>query len=227
MEENYLDEFQQQQDLVNDFISNNNIKSFRKMLSSSRKPKEQKNHSPIKSEILNTPKVLKKLKLKNETKNYPIDLFNKIHSNISNDSINNNNLCYEHNRYNFLYDDEECHGYKMKGNYKWGKQNFKLLKYNWAKRKGLRIDQYHLPKFNYWERNPLQQIDGNILYEHGHLLSCPAHKMDRKIVPRKNYQMNQNNSESDYDTSNVNINVSINTTMKLPPIKANKFSFIE
>ena len=155
--------YERQTELLEQFLSKNDRGAFQKMLNmninpSSDKEKEQKKR----------PDFMKSMKNKSPSKYY--DYFHMRRPSYS----NNNDLYNHHHDYNdnqindFKIDfhniiqDPEYKDKAMKGNYKWGSMKFNLIKLNLAKRRGVSIENLHLPKIA-GRRSSQMEMNGQLV----------------------------------------------------------------
>ena len=170
MNNNDDDYYERQSELLEQFLSKNDKGAFTKMLnmninSSSDKEKEHKKR----------PDFMKSMKNKSPARYY--DYFHMRHPsyNNNNDLFSNHNHDYKDNQINdFKIDfhnviqDPEYKDKSMKGNYKWGSMKFNMIKLNLAKRRGVSIDNLHMPKIaerrsSHMEMNGQLVMDNNPL----------------------------------------------------------------
>ena len=159
MEEDFITLEQQQKNLVDDFISNNNLRAFKKIFHTKTLPKPRKNFF-LSSSYLKPSEVIKRFSSQH-----------KIMYHSSNTS--NTDEHYQINRYNYIGDSKSKEK-KMKGNYKWASQKFQLMKMNWAKRKGIPFSEYQVPKIQSPITKESKVINGSIL----------AHSMKNINLPK-------------------------------------------
>ena len=91
-------------------------------------------------------------KQQNYNNNNDNDLFN-----YKDNQINNFKLDF-HN----ILQDPEYKDKSMKGNYKWGNMKFQMIKLNLAKRRGISIDNFQMPKVKERKRNNME-INGQFV----------------------------------------------------------------
>ena len=149
MEDDFLELEKQQKELVNEFISSNNLSAFKKIFHVRTMPKEKKSFF-LSEGYLKPSEVIRKFRAQHRI------IYN--HQNTVDNDFNN----YKINRYNFI-DDPENKDKKMKGNYKWASQKFQLMKMNWAKRRGIPFSEFQIPKVNAPIMKQSKAIDGNSL----------------------------------------------------------------
>ena len=68
-----------------------------------------------------------------------------------------------------LIQDPEYKSKSMKGNYKWGLMRFNMMKLNWAKRRGVSIENFELPKLESFKRKKMMiKMDGEYITSNRH-----------------------------------------------------------
>ena len=141
-----------QKQLLENFISNNNISAFKKMLSYN--PSKEKKQGQKKTQI----KPIEKLR------SNTLKQSNKYNNIISKNSLTQNNQLdtFKLNRYS-VFSDPELKEKSMKGNYKWASMKFDIMKMNWAKRKGIAYDKFQVPKKENYIKRDSVKIDGGII----------------------------------------------------------------
>ena len=141
-----------QKQLLENFISNNNISAFKKMLSYN--PSKEKKQEQKKTQI----KPIEKLR------SNTLKQSNKYNNIISKNSLTQNNQLdtFKLNRYS-VFSDPELKEKSMKGNYKWASMKFDIMKMNWAKRKGIAYDKFQVPKKENYIKRDSVKIDGGII----------------------------------------------------------------
>ena len=148
MEEDFIELEKQQRDLVNDFISNNNMIAFKRIFNTRTMPKAKKSFF-LSEGYLKPSEVIKRFRA-----NHRI-MYNSIKTTESEEN-------YKLNRYNFI-EDPENKDKNMKGNYKWASQRFQMMKRNWAKRKGIPYKEFQVPKIISPVIKTSKEINGNLL----------------------------------------------------------------
>ena len=151
MTKNDDDYYERQSELLERFLSKNDKSAFMKMLNMNINPnidkEKENNHKKV-------PDFMKSMKNKK-----PSHYYNYFHMKQPYNNNNNNNDLFN---YNNNYNDNQVNSYKldfhnilqdpeykdkcMKGNYKWGSMKFQMMKVNLAKRKGVSVDKYQMPK---------------------------------------------------------------------------------
>ena len=159
------EDYDKQKMLFERFIQNSNLKDFDKM----KKLSENNNFHYSKSEKkkFNVRKLFHSYKYKNPA----YGIYNRIninHDKHKNDYDDNdigyNNIQNEINDYkldfrNIIIDPEykdKC----LKGNYKWGNMKFNMLKMNMAKRRGVSIENFKIPKYDN-NKNKMKRMEMN------------------------------------------------------------------
>ena len=170
MNNNDDDYYERQSELLEQFLSKNDKGAFTKMLnmninSNSDKEKEHKKR----------PDFMKSMKNKSPARYYDYFHMRQPSYNNNNDLFSNHNHDYKDNQINdFKIDfhnviqDPEYKDKSMKGNYKWGSMKFNMIKLNLAKRRGVSIDNLHMPKIaerrsSHMEMNGQLVMDNNPL----------------------------------------------------------------
>ena len=134
-------------------------------------------------------------------------------------NFNNNNKFNENQISNFRLDfhnilqDPDYKDKCMKGNYKWGSMKFQMMKLNLAKRKGVPIDNFEMPKITE-RRKPQMEMNGRLVINDNPL----AKSVDFK---RKN-TVNTSSIGHNYKNklgklSNQDISIKRQFTQKLKP----------
>ena len=138
--------------LLENFITNNNISSFKKMLS----------FNPIKEKKQEQKKT--KTKTTEKLRSNTLKQVNKYNNILSKNSLTQNNQLdtFKLNRYS-IFNDPELKEKSMKGNYKWASMKFDIMKMNWAKRKGISYEKFQVPKKENYIKRDSVKIDGGII----------------------------------------------------------------
>ena len=138
--------------LLENFITNNNISSFKKMLS----------FNPIKEKKQEQKKT--KTKTTEKLRSNTLKQVNKYNNILSKNSLTQNNQLdtFKLNRYS-IFNDPELKEKSMKGNYKWASMKFDIMKMNWAKRKGISYEKFQVPKKENYIKRESVKIDGGII----------------------------------------------------------------
>ena len=137
-----VDDYERQSDLLERFLSNNDKTAFKKLLNMNLTSDKEK-EPPVKQ-----PKFLKSMKNRKPNHYYQHMHFNN--DNIFNRFTNNNYSPGEINKFKIdfhnIIQDPEYKDKCLKGNYKWGSMKFQQIKVNLAKRRGISIDDFQMPK---------------------------------------------------------------------------------
>ena len=138
--------------LLENFITNNNISSFKKMLS----------FNPIKEKKQEQKKT--KTKTTEKLRSNTLKQVNKYNNILSKNSLTQNNQLdtFKLNRYS-IFNDPELKEKSMKGNYKWASMKFDIMRMNWAKRKGISYEKFQVPKKENYIKRDSVKIDGGII----------------------------------------------------------------
>ena len=172
MNNNDDDYYERQTELLEQFLSKNDKGAFMKMLNmnintSSDKEKEHKRH----------PNFMKSMKNKSPARYY--DYFHmrqpSYNNNNNNDLFSYHNHDYKDNQINdFKIDfhniiqDPQYKDKSMKGNYKWGSMKFNMIKLNLAKRRGVSIENLHMPKIA-GRRSSQMEMNGQLIMDNNPL----------------------------------------------------------
>ena len=173
MKNNDDDNYERQSKLLEKFLSKNDKTAFMKMLNMNinSNPDKENNHKK-RAEFLKS--------MKNRHPAHYYDYFNMKPQSYNNNISNNNDLYNYNNNYNDnqinnfkldfhnIYQDPEYKDKCMKGNYKWGNMKFQLMKINMAKRKGVSIENLHMPKVADRRKNHMG-INGQFVMENNPL----------------------------------------------------------
>ena len=96
---------------------------------------------------------------------------------LDNNDINN----YKINFHNIIQDPDykdKC----MKGNYKWGTMKFNMWKNNWAKRRGISIDNFEVPKKDNNHKNDMIiKINGELIMNTGTGINNSNKYVDKQL----------------------------------------------
>ena len=167
MNNNDDDYYERQTELLEQFLSKNDKGAFMKMLNmniNSDKEKEPKKR----------PDFMKSMKNKS-----PARYYNYFHMRQPSNNNNNNDLFSYHNH---DYKDNQINDFKidniiqdpqykdksMKGNYKWGSMKFNMIKLNLAKRRGVSIENLHMPKIA-GRRSSQMEMNGQLVMDNNPL----------------------------------------------------------
>jgi len=179
MHKNDDDYYDRQTELLEQFLSKNDRSAFQKILnmnilSNSDKEKER-------GRIRNKSQFLKSMKTKHNQYYYEHFHMNNGQPNY-NLNVNNTEL-YNFN-YNNNFKDNQISNFRldfhnilqdpdykdkcMKGNYKWGSMKFQMIKLNLAKRKGVPIDNFEMPKITERRKNQME-MNGHLVMKNNPL----------------------------------------------------------
>lgn len=155
-----IDDYEKHNDFLEKFITKGDQVAFRKMLNlnlTSNARKEEKERE----------KALQKQHFFNSMKNHHShfhhhehgDIFSKggIYNPFPNNELNNYKLDF-HN----FFQDPEYKNKCMKGNYRWANMRFQMIKNNLAKRKGINVNEFQMPKVPIRKKNNME-MNGKII----------------------------------------------------------------
>ena len=173
MHKNDDDYYDRQTELLEQFLSKNDKSAFQKILnmnimSNTEKEKERgkfRNRSHLMKSMKTKPSpyYYQHFHMGNGQPNYNLNVNNTELYN-----FNNNNKFNENQISNFRLDfhnilqDPDYKDKCMKGNYKWGSMKFQMMKLNLAKRKGIPIDNFEMPKITE-RRKPQMEMNGRLV----------------------------------------------------------------
>ena len=173
MHKNDDDYYDRQTELLEQFLSKNDRSAFQKILnmnimSNTEKEKERgkfRNRSHLMKSMKTKPSpyYYQHFHMGNGQPNYNLNVNNTELYN-----FNNNNKFNENQISNFRLDfhnilqDPDYKDKCMKGNYKWGSMKFQMMKLNLAKRKGVPIDNFEMPKIAE-RRKPQMEMNGRLV----------------------------------------------------------------
>ena len=107
----------------------------------------------------------------------------------------------------------------MRGNYKWGSMKFQMMKANLAKRKGISIDEFKMPKIWTRNKNTNMELNGNFImnnkgnnYKH---FKPKEKKMNKKEDNKNSFQMNKFIKMSSFN-KRINEPVRRHTSQRIP-----------
>ena len=173
MHKNDDDLYERQTELLEKFLTKNDRSAFQKILnmnilSNSDKEKER-------SKFRNKSLFLKSTKTKPSPYYYEHFHMNNGQPNYN---LNGNNNDLYNFSYNNNYKDNQISSFKldfhnilqdpdykdkcMKGNYKWASMKFQMMKYNLAKRKGIPLDNFEMPKITDRRKNQME-MNGHLI----------------------------------------------------------------
>ena len=191
-----IDDYEIHSDLVEKFISNGDKIAFKKMLNMNLNNNIDKLEKK-KENLIRKKEFLKSMRAKKPPfyyNNFPLNNFADNHRTFKVDEINNYKLDF----HNILQDPEykdKC----MKGNYKWANMKFQMMKANLAKRKGISVDEFKMPKIWSKKRSSNMEMNGNNIINSGKMKSFNK-KLNLKEDNKNSYTMNK------YTTKIPNIN---------------------
>lgn len=165
MEYRDIDGYEKQKLLLDKFLNDGDQVAFKKMF-----------NEPFKSTIKSTKKsfgnslklspdiILNTLKHRHKrTHNYKKTNTNANihHRNFDLEEPNFNGINdFKIDMRNLILQDPELKSKSMKGNYKWGTMKFNMMKSNWAKRRGISIDNFQMPKVESVRKKTVMEIGG-------------------------------------------------------------------
>ena len=205
MHKNDDDFYDRQTELLEKFLSKNDRSAFQKILnmniiSNNDKEKERgrfrnKSHLLKSMKTKPNPYYYENFHMNNGQPNYNLNVNNtelynfNYNNNFKDNQISNFRLDF----HNILQDPDykdKC----MKGNYKWGSMKFQQIKLNLAKRKGIPIDNFEMPKITE-RRNNQMEMNGHLVMRNNPL----AKSVDFK---RKNTANTFNNNTISHNIRN-------------------------
>ena len=156
-----IDDYERQTGLLEKFLENGDKTAFRKMLNM--------NLTTSSAEKKKETEMKRKLFFHSFKNKKPSYYFNNINNNFNLNS--NNHSIFNPNEINSfkldfhnIIQDPEFKDKCMRGNYKWAKMKFELMKANLAKRKGISIENFQMPKiFNKKRYN--MEMNGKFVME--------------------------------------------------------------
>ena len=190
MHKNDDDYYDRQTELLEKFLSQNDRSAFQKILNMNILSNSDKEKERVK--FRNKSLLLKSMKTKPSPNYYEhFHMYNG--HNYYNNNGNNNSELFNFN-YNNNYKDNQISSFKldfqkifqdpdykdkcMKGNYKWGSMKFQMMKLNLAKRKGIPLDNFEMPKIADRRKNQME-MNGHLVINNNPL----ANSVD---IKRKN-----------------------------------------
>ena len=172
MHKNDDDYYDRQTELLEKFLSQNDRSAFQKILNMNISTNLEKENK--KERFRNRSNLLKSMKAKPSSYYYNHFHINnpQPNSELYNFSYNNN---FKDNQIsNFRLDfhnilqDPDYKDKCMKGNYKWGSMKFQMIKLNLAKRKGVPIDNFEMPKITERRKNQME-MNGHLVMKNNPL----------------------------------------------------------
>ena len=190
MHKNDDDYYDRQTELLEKFLSQNDRSAFQKILNMNILSNSDKEKERVK--FRNKSLLLKSMKTKPSPNYYEhFHMYNG--HNYYNNNGNINSELFNYN-YNNNYKDNQISSFKldfhnilqdpdykdkcMKGNYKWGSMKFQMMKLNLAKRKGIPLDNFEMPKIADRRKNQME-MNGHLVINNNPL----ANSVD---IKRKN-----------------------------------------
>ena len=138
-----VDDYERHSDLLERFLCNNDKTAFKKLLNMNLSCEKEKEPQ------VRQPKFLQSMKNRKPTNYYQHMNFHN-DDNIFNRYNENNYTPGEINKFKIdfhnIIQDPEYKDKCLKGNYKWGSMKFQQIKLNLAKRRGISIDDFQMPK---------------------------------------------------------------------------------
>ena len=161
-----VDDYERQSDLLERFLSNNDKTAFKKLLNMNLTTDKEK------EPVAKQPKFLKSMKNRKPTRYYQRMQFHN-DDNLFNRYTNDNNYSPgEINKFKIdfhnIIQDPEYKDKCLKGNYKWGSMKFQQIKINLAKRKGVSIDDFQMPKIANRQSKQME-MNGQLIMGSNHL----------------------------------------------------------
>ena len=190
MHKNDDDYYDRQTELLEKFLSQNDRSALQKILNMNILSNSDKEKEKVK--FRNKSLLLKSMKTKPSSHYYEhFHMYNG--HNYYNNNGNINSELFNYN-YNNNYKDNQISSFKldfhnilqdpdykdkcMKGNYKWGSMKFQMMKLNLAKRKGIPLDNFEMPKIADRRKNQME-MNGHLVINNNPL----ANSVD---IKRKN-----------------------------------------
>ena len=182
MNKNDDDYYDRQTELLEKFLSKNDKSAFQKILNMNITSNAERENK--KEKFRNRSNLLKSMKTKPSSYYYEHFHINNPQSNYNNINPNNSDL-YNFN-YNNNFKDNQISSFKLdfnnilqdpeykdkcwRGNNKWGSMKFQMIKLNLAKRKGVSIDNFQMPKLP--ERKSSQmEMNGHLVINSNPLIN--------------------------------------------------------
>ena len=182
MHKNDDDYYDRQTELLEKFLSQNDRSAFQKILNMNILSNSDKEKERVK--FRNKSLLLKSMKTKPSSHYYEhFHMYNG--HNYYNNNGNINSELFNYN-YNNNYKDNQISSFKldfhnilqdpdykdkcMKGNYKWGSMKFQMIKLNLAKRKGVSIDNFQMPKLPE-RRSSQMEMNGHLVINSNPLIN--------------------------------------------------------
>ncbi len=173
MEFKDFDGYEKQRQLLDRFITNGGTIAFKRMFNDKSKPVKPKipnrnkfaysfqlGHSHNSTKPMNRRKSkLNDYNINTESGNIYTQKYDfpELEGTYNDGNLNNFRLEIR----DMLIQDPELKGKSMKGNHQWGTMKFNLMKMNWAKRRGISIDQFQIPKIeSFKNKKSMMEING-------------------------------------------------------------------
>ena len=182
MNKNDDDYYDRQTELLEKFLSKNDKSAFQKILNMNITSNAEKENK--KEKFRNRSNLLKSMKTKPSSYYYEHFHINNPQSNYNNINPNNSDL-YNFN-YNNNFKDNQISSFKLdfnnilqdpeykdkcwRGNNKWGSMKFQMIKLNLAKRKGVSIDNFQMPKLPE-RRSSQMEMNGHLVINSNPLIN--------------------------------------------------------
>ena len=211
-----VDDYEIHSDLVERFILNGDKTAFRKMLNMNLNSNNNRIEKQ-KENLLRRQQFMKSMKQKRPPiyyNNFHMNHFENNYKTFKPGEINDFKLDF----HNILQDPEykdKC----MRGNYKWGSMKFQMMKANLAKRKGISINEFKMPKIWTRSKNTNMELNGNFIMnnkDNNYKHFKPKGKMMNKKEDNKNsFQMNKFIKISSFN-KRINEPVRRHTSQRIP-----------
>ena len=182
MNKNDDDYYDRQTELLEKFLSKNDKSAFQKILNMNITSNAERENK--KEKFRNRSNLLKSMKTKPSSYYYEHFHINNPQSNYNNINPNNSDL-YNFN-YNNNFKDNQISSFKLdfnnilqdpeykdkcwRGNNKWGSMKFQMIKLNLAKRKGVSIDNFQMPKLPE-RRSSQMEMNGHLVINSNPLIN--------------------------------------------------------
>ena len=190
MHKNDDENYDRQTELLEKFLSKNDRAAFQKILNMNITSNSEK--EKMSGRFRNKSHLLKSMKTKHPSLYY--DNFHMNNNIQPNYNLNVNNTELYNFNYNNNFKENQISSFKldfhnilqdpdykdkcMKGNYKWGSMKFQMMKLNLAKRKGIPLDNFEMPKIADRRKNQME-MNGHLVINNNPL----ANSVD---IKRKN-----------------------------------------
>ena len=190
MHKNDDENYDRQTELLEKFLSKNDRAAFQKILNMNITSNSEK--EKMSGRFRNKSHLLKSMKTKHPSLYY--DNFHMNNNIQPNYNLNVNNTELYNFNYNNNFKENQISSFKldfhnilqdpeykdkcMRGNYKWGSMKFQMMKLNLAKRKGIPLDNFEMPKIADRRKNQME-MNGHLVINNNPL----ANSVD---IKRKN-----------------------------------------